>query len=175
VSLSWAAPQSDGGVAVSSYSYEVSTDGGATYGTPINVGMATSAVHLCGTPSVTCTYQVFATNAIGNGAVGGPVSATTFDPPGAPQGLTANQDLPATGNIDLTWSAPLTDGGTAVTEYDYAVSTDGGATFGPLVNVGTATSAVDSCGTGNTCTYEVFATNMVGQGPASATATATGP
>ena len=175
VSLSWSAPPSDGGVAISSYSYEVSTNGGATYGPPINVGMATSAIDPCGSPSITCTYQVFATNGIGTGPAGGPAAATTFDAPGAPQNLTATPDVPTSGNIDLAWSAPLTDGGTPVTEYDYAVSTDGGLTFGPLVNVGTNTSATDPCGTGNTCTYEVFATNIVGQGPASGTATNTGP
>ena len=64
--------------------------------------------------TTTKTYQVTVTR-----------EATT---PGAPASLTASA-----GNAEatLTWTAPASDGGAAITKYQYRVSVDGGTTWAP--------------------------------------------
>ena len=54
-----------------------------------------------------------------------PTPVTT---PGAPASLTATR-----GNteVDLRWTPPASDGGAAITKYQYRVSTDGGTTWAP--------------------------------------------
>ena len=56
---------------------------------------------------------------------GEPVTAT---PPGAPASLTAT---PGNAQATLTWTAPVSDGGAAITKYQYRVSADGGSTWSP--------------------------------------------
>ena len=64
--------------------------------------------------STTETYQVTITR-----------EATT---PGAPASLTATG---GTAEATLTWTAPASDGGAAITKYQYRVSADGGTTWAP--------------------------------------------
>ena len=53
---------------------------------------------------------------------------TTVTTPGAPASLTATR-----GNteVDLRWTPPASDGGAAITKYQYRVSTDGGTNWAP--------------------------------------------
>ena len=64
--------------------------------------------------TTTKTYQVTVTR-----------EATT---PGAPASLTASAD---NAEATLTWTAPASDGGAAITKYQYRVSVDGGTTWAP--------------------------------------------
>jgi hypothetical protein len=68
VALSWTAPASNGGSAISGYSYRSSTDAGTTWSSSVTAGLATSTVVTNLTPGVPYVFQVAAKNSHGTGA-----------------------------------------------------------------------------------------------------------
>lgn len=159
VSLTWSAPADDGGLPVGNYS--VYRDGLFVADTA-----STSYIDAGLADATTYTYTVTAWNDVGEGDASAPVSTTTFGVPSAPQNTSASAG-PGTGEIGLSWSAPADDGGTAVTEY--IVYRDG-----MFLDNTTATSYLDAgLADGTTYAYNVSAVNAVGEGPRSATVTAT--
>ena len=108
-----------------------------------------------------------------------PVTNDTAAEPGAPGGLTAT---PGNAQVSLSWTAPDSDGGSAITKYQYRYKADSGS-FGNWTDVpdgsdaGTETGdetgvTVTSLTNGTAYTFEVRAVNGEGNG-AAATATAT--
>ena len=94
--------------------------------------------------------------------------------PGAPTGLTATADGGTA--INLSWSAPVTAGSSAITGYRIEVSSNGGSTWTDLV-ANTQSTATTYRHTallpGTTRDYRVSAINGQGTGPASNVAQAT--
>lgn len=92
--------------------------------------------------------------------------------PSAPQGLSAT---PGSGQVQLAWSAPSSNGGSAITNYKvYRGTTPGGETF--LAQVGNVLSYPDTgAASGQTYYYKVSAVNSAGEGPQSNEASATLP
>ena len=99
--------------------------------------------------------------------------STLPNPPGAPQGLTATAN--GTTAMDLSWSAPPSNGGAAITGYRIEVSEDGSTWTDLVVNTGTAATSHSHLGltAGSTRHYRVSAINSAGTGPASNIATGT--
>ena len=93
--------------------------------------------------------------------------------PSAPTGLTATAD--GTTEIDLSWTAPSSDGGAAISGYRIEVSTDGGTTWSNLVaDTGSTATTYSQAGfsAGDTRYYRVSAINSAGTGAASNVASA---
>ena len=100
----------------------------------------------------------------GTGAEGMPVTGPPAAIPAAPERLTA---APDDKRVTLTWRAPASDGGAAITRYEYRI--DGGA----WLNTGTAvTATVTDLINGRSYAFEVRAVNAAGPGEA-ATVTVT--
>jgi len=90
--------------------------------------------------------------------------------PSSPQNLQANA---GTGNVALTWQAPSTNGGSAITGYKVYRSTSSGTETG-YVSLGNVTSYTNTGLTaGVTYFYKVRAVNSVGLSPLSNEASAT--
>ncbi len=163
INLSWTAPASNGGSPITGYLIEVSTDRGATF-TPLVPSHPTiSYAHTGLTAGTTRHYRVRAINSVNLGDPSNVATATTADvanptAPGAPRSLTATASGQTT--INLTWTAPASNGGAAITGYTLEVSTDGGTTFTPLVASQLATTyAHTGLSAGVTRHYRVRAIN----------------
>ncbi len=110
--ITWSAPASNGGSPITGYS--VSVDGAAPQivaGTSIALTSLTPGSH---------TVTVAAVNAVGTGASGSTsfVIAAPATVPGVPQNLSAT---PSGTSASITWAAPASDGGAAITGYSLVV------------------------------------------------------
>ena len=173
--VTWTAPTNTG-PAIASYDlqYRAGTSGNFTNG-PQNVTGTSAAI---GSLAADTSYevQVRATNAEGDGdwSVAGTGRTTATTAPGAPTGLTATAS--GTTAIDLSWSAPASTGGSAITGYKIEVSSDGGSSWSDLVaNTSNTTTTYAHTGltAGTTRHYRVSAINANGTGVPSNVANAT--
>ena len=157
VMLSWVLPS--GGAEVTDYEYEqdgsgtwISTGGTATDYTVRNL-----------TNGQPYTFKVRALNSAGaSAASAASPSVTPATEPGAPTGLGATV---SDQRVDLMWTAPASDGGQSITDYEYE---QGGS--GTWISTGsTATSyMVHNLTNGQPYRFRVRAVNSVGAGAASA-------
>jgi fibronectin type 3 domain-containing protein len=122
VTLAWTAPADDGGAPITSYEVRRSTSSGneVLVATPGDV-LTYTDIGL--TNGQTYYYVVAAVNTAGAGAVSNELSAVPKAPPSAPRSLTAKAK---SGQIKLTWLAPLSDGGAGITEYEVWRGTSSG-------------------------------------------------
>ena len=168
INLSWTAPTSTGGAAITGYKIEVSTDGGGTFTQLVASHSTPPYAHTGLSAATTRHYRVSAINSVNTGPVSNVAMATTADAanptaPGAPTSLTATASGPTI--INLRWTAPSSNGGGRITGYQIEVSTDGGSTFGSLVARHPTTSYSHTGLTaGVTRHYQVRAINSAGAG-----------
>ena len=161
--VSWSAPTSDGGIAITTY-VATSLPGGRT--------CSTSGLTTCGITGLTngtaYTFTVVARNPRGDGPASTPSSAITpRTVPGAPTGVTGT---PANNSVAVAWSAPASNGGSAVISYTAKVS-PGGSTCTTSV----LTCTIGGLINGAAYTFTVTATNVAGPGAASAASAAVTP
>ena len=180
VSLSWSAPSDTGGVAITDYVVQYSTDQSAWTTVSHQPSSATSITVTGLTNDTLYYFKVAAVNQYcNNGGPGsGPfsqiINATPSTVPGAPTGLTAasNQNTQST----LSWTAPTSDGGLAITDYVVQYSTDQSAwtTFTHLPSA-SQTITVTGLINGTPYYFQVAAVNANpnSPGPYSTTANAT--
>ena len=172
IDLSWTAPSDDGGAAITAYRIEVSSDGSNWSDLVSDTGStSTSYSHTGLTAGSTRHYRVSAINSVGTGPASNSDSAATeaepVTKPDAPTGLSATADGQT--EIDLSWTAPSDDGGTAITGYRIEVSSDGSNWSDLVSDTGsTATSYTHtSLAAGSVRHYRVSSINSAGTGSAS--------
>lgn len=156
VSLSWTTPSSTGGRPLTGFTVLVSPSAPSAI---FNVTGTTASISNL-TPGTGYTFQVYATTAVGDGpASSASNAATPFDLPSAP-----GQPTAISGNalVSLSWAAPSSDGGSAVTGYVITAS-PGGATKSVTGTSGDFTGLTN----GTSYTFTVAAMNAGGTGPAS--------
>jgi fibronectin type 3 domain-containing protein len=161
VSLSWTAPASNGGSAITGYTATASP-GGATCTT----GGATTCTITGLTNGTSYSISVTATNAAGTGPGSNVLTATPRTVPGAPQNLTAAPHKSK--GVNLAWSAPSTNGGSAITGYKiYRRTSSGSFVQVATVNASTITYHDTTTTKGAQYFYVVRATNTAGDSAAS--------
>lgn len=164
ISVSFTAPTDDGGAPITSYTATcVSSSGGVTgaksgSGSPLVVGSLTAgATYKC---------SVVATNSVGSSTASGPSAAVLVPPtvPGPPTGVVATV---GSGVLTVTFTAPASNGGAAISSYTATcTSTTGGATG---TKTGASSPLVVGGLTGNaTYVCTVVATNSAGNSAPSA-------
>jgi hypothetical protein len=146
----------------------VTVNGVTTYtGPPVTVNNLTNGTNY--------TVTVHATNGAGSGPESPPTAFTPATVPGAPTKVTATDVTPggaATGTVNLTFTAPASNGGVPVQSYT-AVSSPGGITA--TSGNGTPRIQVTGLTLGTSYTFTVYATNPTGNGPPSAPSNAVTP
>ncbi len=122
--LNWLTPGDTGGLAVSDYVVELSTDNGGTWlAVPHTASNSTKMTLTKLAGNTTYLVRVAAKNATGIGEAVYDSFTTPSGTPSAPGSLSANVAMP---NLNLSWLAPLHENGSAVTDYQIEVSSDGG-------------------------------------------------
>lgn len=129
-------------------------------------------VQVCQTTATTCTvsgltagtsytWQVAPISGAGQGELSTALQATTLS---LATGVTAT--VSSAGNVALSWTAPASNGGSAVVSYDYRYSTDGGATWTTPVNTASvaASSALSSLNDPKAYVFQIRPVNGVGAG-----------
>jgi outer membrane protein OmpA-like peptidoglycan-associated protein len=174
--ITFTAPISDGGTAITAY--QASTDGGTTWTTMTPTGPGPYVTTLTGlTDGITYPVTVRAVNTAGDSPASNSLDVTptpALTVPGAPVIIGGTDDYSAPNGYvyaDLTFTDPTSDGGSPLTGYQ--VSDDGGMTWTPLTYVpGTPDTAqvevveIDPCAP-YSYTFTLEAINDQGPGPAS--------
>ena len=177
--VEWSAPTGNGGSAVTGYqvrrcdnSTGCDADNEWTVKTLTGTGTTTTVTGL--TNGTTYQVQVAAVNNVGTGAWSSSATAVPATVPTAPAAptLTVKNE-----SLGVRWSAPSGNGGSAVTGYKVgrcssSCGTDSNWTVTTLTGTGTSTT-LSSLTNGTAYQVRVAATNSVGTGAWSSSATAT--
>ena len=125
VTMSWLAPLSNGGIPITDYVIESSTDDGATWARiPDAVSTATSATLSGLVGNTQYLFRVRAVNSAGTGAASNTAQATPT-PNSAPSVV---RNIVATSTLmgaTISWTVPADNGGGAITGYVVDYTTDG--------------------------------------------------
>jgi subtilisin family serine protease len=124
LSLSWSAPLSNGGLTITDYAIETSTDSGATWTRFADSVTTATSVTLTVVGNVTYQVRVRAINSAGLGEASNIATAT----PTANSGPSVVRNVVATATLlgaSVSWATPLDNGGGAITEYVVDYTTDG--------------------------------------------------
>jgi hypothetical protein len=172
--VSWTAP-SGGGAPTS---YEVTPYVGTTAQTPKTVTgspPATSTTVTGLTAGTAYTFKVRAANANGFGSASAASNSVTVQGAVAPSAPTGVSVEPASAQARVSWTAPSSDGGSALTSYTVTpfigstAQTPKTVTGSPLPTSTTVTGLTNGTG----YTFKVTATNAAGSTQSTASATAT--
>ncbi|MDX6204438.1 MAG: hypothetical protein QOF39_495, partial [Frankiales bacterium] len=151
----------DGGSPISAMQYQLGS------GSWVDAGTLSSPFTIPGlTNGTPYTVRLRASNAIGVGAVSSPASATPRTVPDAPTAVAAT---PNTGQADVSWTAPGSNGGSAITGYVASAYSSAGSTT-VLASCSTTATACSISGLTNGTAYyvSVVAVNAAGSSVQSA-------
>lgn len=163
-------PGADNGSAITNYQYALSTNGGSSYGsyTAISPADAVSPITISGlTQNTTYFVKLKAVNSVDAGVnESSALSFTTHGTPtSAPTSLSAT---PSTTTVSISFTDPVSNGGSAITNYQYALSTNGGSSYGAYsaLSPADATSPITISGLTVSTTYfvKLRAVNTYGAG-----------
>ena len=176
VALTWTVPASNGGNAISDYTVQYSSDNGSTWTSFAHTASSSTSITVTGlTNGTSYVFRTAAVNAAGTGtwsaASAAVVPRTVAD---APTGVSAT---PGNTQISITWTAPSSTGGAAITDYVVNWSSDNGTTW-TLFSDGVSTNraaTVTGLTNGTNYVFRVAATNVAGTGAWSSSSTASAP
>ena len=160
-SLSWSEPSNNGKATVTGYKVYQSTDD--TNFTEVATPSGTSQTITGLTNGTTYYFKVAAVNSVGTGTETSSVYAVpsaSATEPGVPQSLSGTR---GDTQVALSWSAPSSNGGTAVTGYKVYQSTDD-ASFSEVATPSGTSHTVTGLTNGTTYYFKVAAVNSVGTG-----------
>jgi predicted RNA-binding protein with TRAM domain len=161
--VSWVAPSSNGGAAITSY-LVTSTPGvhSCTFSVPAGGAASPSCIVTGLTNGRSYTFTVSATNSAGTSEQSAvSASAIPVTTPSAPLSVVGTS---GDGRVNLSWTAPLQNGGTEITDYEVWYSA---FSIGPFVTFSDSvstnrTAVVTGLTNGSTYYFKVVAVNAVG-------------
>ena len=169
--VSWTAPASNGGSAITRYSVRVLNGvPSSQVGLPRTVATGATRLTVTGLANGTAyRFTVAAANATGTGPASAPSAPITpRTVPGAPRSVSA---APGSTQAALWWTAPASNGGAPITGYTVRVLNAGtNVQAGPLRPAVAGTTSVTIAGlvNGTRYAFQILARNAAGPGPYSA-------
>jgi fibronectin type 3 domain-containing protein len=163
VRLNWTAPTDDGGASVTNYEiYRGTSPGNAIL--VATVGNVLTYTNTGLTNGTTYWFQVAAVNAAGIGERSNEVSATPATTPSPPRSLKVAR---AGGSLRLSWLAPASNGGAAITDYRIYRTDETGSAQTFLVPASQLNYLDKAVAPGSWYAYVVTAINAIGESTAS--------
>lgn len=166
INVSWTAPASNGGSALTSYNIYVYNATNTTLVEEITgLSAASTTASITGlTIGTSYDFTVSAVNANGEGVQSAPSNATTLlADPNAPTGVSA---VAGNGQATVSWTAPSSNGGSAITSYDVYVYS-GATLVATVTGVSGSPATITGLTNGTSYAFAVSAVNAYGQGPQS--------
>ena len=180
INLSWNPPSSNGGSPITGYKIERSADSGVIWSILVSSTGSTVTTYsdMNLSAGTAYAYRVSAINGIGPSQPSNIASATTqSSTPGVPSApLSLSAVASSYSQINLSWNPPSSNGGSTVTGYEIERSANGGSTWSAIVPDTGSNSTMysdEGLAAGKSYAYKVSATNSVGTGPVSNTASTT--
>ena len=170
LSVAFTAPASNGGAAISNYEY--STDNGSNWTT--RSPSSTSSPIVIPTLNNGTSYQVRirAVNDVGSGTQSSAVTGTPVAPSSTPGAPTISSITAGDTQLSVAFSAPSSDGGASITNYDYSTD-NGGIWVTPSTPATSSPLVVTGLTNGTPYQIKIQARNSVGPGTASNAVTGT--
>jgi len=164
IHLSWLPPTANGGLNLTEYLVEQSSDNGTTWVALPKVSASSSTFTASNLGSAkTYRYRVYALNSLGSSIASNTVTVTTLaTTPAAPNGFTATSSKTS---ASIRWSAP-SDGGATITDYQIELSSNGGLTWQRVAKDPSTLSnfTLINLSPSNTYSVRVSAVNSAGAG-----------
>ncbi|OLS18880.1 MAG: Amylopullulanase precursor [Candidatus Heimdallarchaeota archaeon LC_3] len=162
ISIIWAVPISNGGSNIIDYNIYRSNTSGSNYSLIDSVGFAvTTYTDSVLTNGVSYYYIVKATNIIGEGLSSVEKTAIPFTIPQPPSNIILTN---SNGQVDLSWSSPIDNGGFSVYEYRVYRSNIQGGSYTSIANVTSGTSYIDTnVVNGNIYYYVISSVSVKGE------------
>jgi hypothetical protein len=172
VDLTWTAPVSNGGHAISDYTIEYRAGSGSWNTFAHSASSATSITVTGLTNGTSYTFRVSSVTDMGSSAastVSG--SVTPLGTPAAPTSFSATY---GNTNSALTWTAPSDNGGSVITDYTIEYSSNGGSSWSTFSHSASTATSITITGLTNgvAYSYRVSAVNAIGTGAGATTTTA---
>jgi hypothetical protein len=168
VAVNFTAPGLNGGSAITNYKYSI--DGGTTF-LARQTGTTASPMIITGlTNGTSYNVQIKAVNANGDGISSTTSSETPYTVPNAPTSVVAT---PGNTQVSVAFTAPVDNGGSAITSY--TVTSYAGATAGTPVTQNANPIIVTGLTNGTAYTFTIIANNVVGASAASTASAAVTP
>ena len=168
VQLSWSAASSDPSSPITDYVVQWSVNSGVAWMTlNDSIAAATETVATGLTNGVGYIFRVAAVNAVGVGAYSTQSAAVT--PRTVPGSPSSAMGTAGNGTVKLTWTAPVSDGGSPINSYQIMYSRQAGQSLGPWVTISQPASAINeavigSLENGSLYVFRVGAVNAAGAG-----------
>ena len=164
-SVSWTAPASNGGAAITGYVVTPYIGGAAQTATTFNSSATTETVSGL-TNGTAYTFKVAAINSAGTSAQSAASNSVT--PATVPSAPTIGTATSGNTKATVTWTAPASNGGAAITAYIVTPYIGGEAQTAQQFNSTATTETVTGLTNGTAYTFTVAALNSVGEGSQSA-------
>ncbi|GAA2175481.1 hypothetical protein GCM10009784_18010 [Arthrobacter parietis] len=161
--LSWSTPAANAGTAITGYKVQVLA--GETLVQTISLTGTATTTEVTGLANGTAySFKVLGVNAHGEGAASAASAAVT--PRSVPGTPVLGEVTAADGSVTVRWSAPDTDGGSAITGYAVQVLGADGQPVGAPRTAGATATSLEITGLANETAYrfQVRAVNALGAG-----------
>jgi hypothetical protein len=176
VQLSWTAPVSNGGSGVTDYTIQYSSNSGSSWQTFTDAASSATSATVTGLTNGTgYLFRVASVNDVGTGLYSANSSAVTpATTPGTPTAVTG---IRGNGQVQLSWTAPVSNGGSGVTDYTIQYSSNSGSSWQTFTDAASSATSATVTGLTNGTGYlfRVASVNDVGAGSFAATSSSITP